>query len=66
MPRVKFIKQEITFSFEEANKLLAYMEKVGAYGGHKTGKTAFQLMEKFDVLETFAKIREIVRYEYDD
>jgi replicative DNA helicase len=38
MPLVRFDKQELTFSFDEANKLLAYMEKVGAYGGHKTGK----------------------------
>lgn len=66
MPRVKFTAQEITFSFDEANKLMAYMEKVGAYGGHKSGKTAFQVMEEFEVLETFAKIREIVRMEYDD
>jgi len=66
MPRVNFKTLELTFSFEEANKLMAYMEEVGAYGGHKTGKTAFDIMKEFDVLDTFAKIREIVRMEYDD
>ena len=66
MPLVNFNSSTITFSFEEANKIVAYMEKVGAYGGHKTGKTAFQVMEEFDVLEAFTKLREIVRYEYDD
>jgi hypothetical protein len=66
MPLVRFDKQELTFSFDEANKLLAYMEKVGAYGGHKTGLTAFDVMQEFDVLELFTKIREIVRAEYDD
>ena len=66
MPLVKFDKQLITFTFDEANKIMSYMEKVGGYGGHKTGKTAFQVMEEFDVLDTFSKLREIVRYEYDD
>lgn len=66
MPLVKYDKQEITFSFEEANKLIAYMEQVGGYGGHKTGKTAFDIMRDYEVLDTFAKLREIVRVEYDD
>ena len=66
MPKVKFDPREITFSFEEAKGLLAYMEQVGAYGGHKTGKTAYDIMKEFNVLDTFQKIREIVFLEYDD
>ena len=66
MPLVKFDKQIINFTFEEANKLASFMEKIAGYGGHKSGKTAFQVMEEFDVLDTFSKLREIVRYEYDD
>jgi hypothetical protein len=62
MPRVLF---PISFSFEEALALTGYMEKVGAYGGYKTGKTAFDVMEEFNVLETFTKLRELVRRELD-
>jgi len=65
MPRL-VLNRELTFTFEEADKLMAYMEKVGAYGGARTGKTAFQVMEEFDVLETFSKLREMVKMKYEE
>ncbi len=65
MPRVNFNKKRITFTFEEANKLMSYMEKIGSYGGHRTGKTAFQVMDEFGVLGVFGDLYEIVRRKYE-
>lgn len=64
MPRVNFKRGRVTFSFQEARDIMSYMEKIGAYGGHKTGKTAFDVMREFDVLESFVKLRDLVIEKY--
>jgi hypothetical protein len=64
MPRLT-IKKEITFSFEEADKLVAFMEQISGYGCYKTGKTPFDVMDNYDVLGIFHKLRYIVWNHYD-
>jgi hypothetical protein len=64
MPKVNFKSKIITFSFQEAMDIMSYMEKVGAYGGHKTGRTAFDVMREFGVLEAFVKLRDVVIEKY--
>jgi hypothetical protein len=66
MPLVRFDEEKITFTFDEANRLVAYMEQIGSYGGSKTGKTAFQVMESYDVLTIFSDLHDIVKAKYDD
>jgi hypothetical protein len=66
MPLLTVIRRKITFSLEEAVKLTAYMEQVGDYSGHKMGKTAFDMMRDYEVLDIFEKLREIIIAEYED
>jgi hypothetical protein len=64
MPRI-IINKEISFSFKEANNLVPFMEQIADYIGHKTGKTAYQVMDDYDVLNIFHKLRHIVWNKYD-